>query len=360
MQSTITMKFFKYSLSLFAALLITCTTFAQDIHFSQFYMSPMNLNPALTGVMNCNTRFTANYRSQWASVLRSNAYKTYSVGVDQRIPVGRNDYFGIGGTLWNDQAGELNYATLTGKISAAYSKKMGGSRSTAHYLVVGAEAGLAQRSVDFLNARYGTQNSLDNPGNFDGNIGSGEEGNFNGDNDNIIMGDISAGLLWFSVLDDKNNFYLGTALSHLNRADLSFNNGLDNIYTKFTLHGGGEFSISPKFGLTPNVVILRQGPSTEINFGTAAKFRISKRRATYQSFSLGPWLRLSNTYDRTAVVDALILASKFDYNNFTLGFSYDVNVSTLSTASGGNGGFEFSLVYKLCPPERRGVYCPTF
>ena len=51
---------------------------AQDIHFSQFYMSPLNLNPALTGVMNCNTRFVGNYRNQWASVLKSNAYNTYS------------------------------------------------------------------------------------------------------------------------------------------------------------------------------------------------------------------------------------------------------------------------------------------
>ena len=35
---------------------------AQDIHFSQFYMAPLDLNPALTGVMNCNQRLSANYR----------------------------------------------------------------------------------------------------------------------------------------------------------------------------------------------------------------------------------------------------------------------------------------------------------
>ncbi|MBL0112281.1 MAG: type IX secretion system membrane protein PorP/SprF [Saprospiraceae bacterium] len=69
---------------------------AQDIHFSQFYMSPLNLNPALTGVMNCNKRFIGNFRNQWASVLRSNAYNTYSATYDQKIPVGRYDYFGIG------------------------------------------------------------------------------------------------------------------------------------------------------------------------------------------------------------------------------------------------------------------------
>jgi len=77
-------------------------TKAQDIHFSQFYMSPLNLNPALTGVMNCNTRMVANYRNQWAAVLQANAYNTYSVSYDQKIPVGRSDYFGISwrDTLW--------------------------------------------------------------------------------------------------------------------------------------------------------------------------------------------------------------------------------------------------------------------
>lgn len=78
---------------------------AQDIHFSQFYMSPLNLNPALTGVMNCNMRVVGNYRNQYASILKSNAFNTYSVSYDQKIPVGRYDYFGVGGTLWGDKAG---------------------------------------------------------------------------------------------------------------------------------------------------------------------------------------------------------------------------------------------------------------
>ena len=128
---------------------------AQDIHFSQFYLSPLNLNPAMTGVMNCNVRLVANYRNQWASVLKSNAYNTYSVSYDQRIPVGRYDFFGVGGTFWGNKAGEAEFATVTGKLSAAYSKRMGGGRKEAHYLVIGAEGGVAQRSLDFLKLRWG-------------------------------------------------------------------------------------------------------------------------------------------------------------------------------------------------------------
>ena len=109
---------------------------AQDIHFSQFYMAPLNLNPALTGLMNCNQRLSANYRNQWASVLRDKAFQTYNVAYDSRIPVGRNDYIGVGGSIWGDKAGSLNFRTnqLTGSFS--YSKKMGGYRKKSHYLVI--------------------------------------------------------------------------------------------------------------------------------------------------------------------------------------------------------------------------------
>ena len=102
--------------------------FAQDIHFSQFYMSPLNLNPALTGVMNCNHRVVANYRNQWASVLKANAFSTYSVSYDQRVAIGRYDYFGFGGVFWGDRAGELDFSTLQGRLSGSYAKRMAGSR----------------------------------------------------------------------------------------------------------------------------------------------------------------------------------------------------------------------------------------
>ena len=189
---------------------------AQDIHFSQFYLSPLNLNPAMTGVMNCNVRLVANYRNQWASVLNSNAYNTYSVSYDQRIPVGRYDFFGIGGSFWGDKAGELDFATLQGRLSFAYSKKMGGYRSKAHYLVVGADAGVSQRSIDFLNARYGDQHNGN--GGFDPSLPTNETF----DNPNFLFADVSAGVMWFTVFDEDNNLYIGGAYSHLNRANQSF------------------------------------------------------------------------------------------------------------------------------------------
>jgi len=95
--------------------------YAQDIHFSQFYTSPLNLNPALTGMMRSSQRFVANYRNQWSASLGANAYNTYSVSYDQKIPVGTYDYFGIGGSFWGDVAGESRFGSTSGRVSASFS-----------------------------------------------------------------------------------------------------------------------------------------------------------------------------------------------------------------------------------------------
>jgi len=171
----------------------------QDIHFSQFYMSPLTLNPALTGVMNCNTRIVGNYRNQWASVLGNAAYNTYSVSYDQKMPVGRYDYFGFGGNVWSDVAGSLDFKTLTLKLSGAYSRRVGGDRRKANYLVVGAEAGASQRGIDWTKGQWPLQN--DN-GTWNPNFSSGEANL----PDNFLFGDVGLGLLWFSVIDKKTNY----------------------------------------------------------------------------------------------------------------------------------------------------------
>ena len=334
---------------------LTLTTLkAQDIHFSQFYMSPMTLNPALTGVMNCNTRIVGNYRNQWASVLGKSAYNTYSISYDQKLPVGRYDYFGFGGNIWSDVAGSLDFQTLTLKLSGAYSRKVGGDRRKANYLVMGAEAGASQRSINFLHAQWPSQV---NDGEFDPTIPSGE-----GDiPDNFLFGDVGLGLLWFSVINKNTNYYAGAAINHLNQANLSFfrPDEVEKYYTKIVFHAGGELPLNSNVSLIPGAVFFHQGPSLEINGGTSFRFALDNGGED-QSFQFGGWVRLARHFEKPLLVDAIILSTRVDYANWGIGFSYDINVSSLSEESRGNGGFEFSMIYLVCGPQNRGVYCPKF
>src|SRR5690625_4984932 len=132
-------------LTAITALFLWFSANTQDIHYSQFYMAPLHLNPAMAGVMNCNSRMIVNYRNQWATVL-TNPYNTFSASYDQKVPVGREDYFGWGASAWGDVAGETKYKQFMGRLTGSFSKKLFGDRNRSHYLVAGADVGESGRA----------------------------------------------------------------------------------------------------------------------------------------------------------------------------------------------------------------------
>jgi type IX secretion system PorP/SprF family membrane protein len=345
------------------ASIISLNILAQDIHFSQFYMSPLNLNPAMTGVLNCKNRFIGNYRNQWAGVLGSNAYNTYSFSYDQKNPVGREDYFGIGGTLWGDVAGEVRYGVIQARVSGSYSKKMSGKRKSASSAAIGADMGLSQRTISNDPEVLRWPSEITSTGVTSG----GGEVITDGSR---FYPDLSIGGLWFSVKDEFNYWYAGAAYHHINRPSITFfNNSAAKLFSRLTLHGGGEFNISPKMSLMPFVLYMDQGPHLEFNGGASLRFATgSGRRSSDQSWEAGLYYRLgqqarsSNAPDNNVGLhsDAIIFQTRFNLGQVSYGFSYDLNISKLASGSPGNGAFEFSVAYQVCGPERRGVYCPRF
>ena len=349
--------FFK---NLCAVLIVLCLanglTAQVDIHFSQFYAAPLNLNPAMTGVSNCQQRFILNYRNQWASVLRQNSFQTINASYDAKAPAGRYDYFGYGINVYGDQAGSLGFKTNNISANFSYAKQMSGYRNQASYLVVGARVGGVNRGINFTDARWGSQND---GGVFNQNLPSNENA-FN--KDNFFYADVSAGLLWFNVLDENNNYYIGGAYDHLNRPNVSFSSTAKAvpINSKFTIHVGGEFRMSDRVTMLPGLVTFLQGPDLEVNGGTSLRFNLGNDKRSEEAIQFGLWARIANKFDNSIIGDAIIASTRFDYQNFSIGFSYDVNISSLNVASNGNGGFEFSLLYKVCGKDVRGVYCPNF
>ena len=137
------------------------------------------------------------------------------------------------------------------------------------------------------------------------------------------------------VFDENNSLYVGGAFHHLNRANQSFDSdGKDLLYSRYTAHAGGEFMINERFGLVPGVIVMTQGPSFQVNAGSNVKFLLDGgRNSATQSFQVGLWTRISNRLDSSVLTDALILSTRFDYENFALGFSYDINTSDLKVAT---------------------------
>ncbi|MFZ9661636.1 MAG: type IX secretion system membrane protein PorP/SprF, partial [Chitinophagaceae bacterium] len=82
---------------LLSVLTITMLAKAQDPHFSQFFSSPLTLNPAYTGKFDGKYRLAINYKNQWHPI--NYAFTTSTISAD--LPLLTNylplyDTWGIG------------------------------------------------------------------------------------------------------------------------------------------------------------------------------------------------------------------------------------------------------------------------
>ena len=124
------------------ALLASQMVKAQDPHFSQFFASPLTLNPAFTGKFSGTWRLAANHRDQWPSIPK--AYVTTSASLDFPILKGKipdSDVFGVGLSGLTDASAnnilKLNY----GSVSMSYHKALDENG----YSTIGAGRGAGRR-----------------------------------------------------------------------------------------------------------------------------------------------------------------------------------------------------------------------
>ncbi len=318
----------------------------QDIHFSQFYMSPLSLNPASTGLFDGDYRFAANYRGQWAAV--PVPYITFSGSADMNLTGNRLGKDKIGGGLfvYTDKAGDAGFGTTQFSPSVSFIKNIG-KENTEHLLAIGIQPGMVQRVINFSRLRFDNQYNGDA---YDGNLPSGETFPYN----SFSYFNLSAGLNWLYKPAERTTFNLGTGLFNLNNAKQSFFADDDiRLSRRFTFHGRAQFRLAEKMDLMPGFMFLKQFNYTELAAGTSLKFLMDSRRGQSQAFYTGCWLRFS---------DAVILSAGYDYQNFNFGLSYDINISDLRPASNGRGGLEIAVIYilKKVPPLINKKICPSY
>jgi type IX secretion system PorP/SprF family membrane protein len=169
--------------------------------------------------------------------------------------------------------------------------------------------------------------------------------------------DMNLGVLYNGSTNGNNNYYFGASAYHLNRPKESFL-GVDtiNVPIRVTAHGGAYFPVTG----SPSTIYLsglynRQAGAHEVVFGGAWAVSASQDEQNPVNFYAGAWGRFSN------VTDAIIPYVGLDYGNFNLGVTYDVNVSSLKTASQSRGGIEISLIYIKKPSDgHHDIPCPRF
>ena len=312
-------------------------SYAQDPHFSQFFHSPLTINPANTGIFNGDIRASSIYRMQWFTI--TNPYKTASVAVDAPIfkkKMRGNDFFSAGLNFVNDNQGTVNLKTSSYNGLLSYTKFMGGKKL--HYITFGYEIGYNIKSVSLGSIKYDSQYDP-NTGTYNPAYGSGEPGD-----DAAGFLDMATGLVWNFNSDRKFRSALGFSLHHFTSPNVSIHGGNDKLLRKYSF----QWNVAYKLGinsnavLLPNLLVSKQGGSLLINGGTSVKYLLQERsRYTgfhgERSMSVGVFYRY---------LDAAFINLRLDYEDFAFAVAYDFNISGLTPVSKSIGGFEIMLQYR--------------
>jgi type IX secretion system PorP/SprF family membrane protein len=292
-----------------------------DPHFTQYYVYPAWLNPALTGAFDGNIRASGIYRTQWGNV--SSPYTTPGFSVDMTTDKNVN----VGVSVLRQNAGNGGYSYTTAYGSVAYTGVRFGVNETKR-LVFALQGGLIQRRFDPNKMTFGDQwNPVTgyNPNNQTMDIiNTRSASSF----------DAGAGVLYYDAQPGKKaNIFGGYSVAHLTKPTDDFSTKSDaTLPMRHTIHGGVRFSINEVFSLTPNILYLRQGTASEKMLGAYATVKATDNT----EFLVGANYRFN---------DAVSPYVGFYYKNMVLGASYDINTSDLGKMAKGSNSFEVSLSF---------------
>jgi len=311
---------------------------AQDIHFSQYNLTPLVINPAQAGAYK-NFEVIANYKSQWTSI-SPNAYKTIMLAADGRLmqKKWKTSWLAAGMNLFQDKAGDGNMKTTQANLSFGYHTQLNDKSVLGGCLL----AGFAGRSIDYTKLTWDEQyiNGAHDP-----NASSNEPVG----NNKFSYPDFGLGILYqfnkgqmYSTANDMVVIHAGLALTHLNTPKYSYYSSAEKLYMKTVGHLDALIGVkNTNLAIAPGFLYMAQGPSSEILPGLYFRYML-REESKFTGFVKGASIMVGT---HLRIKDAFIPSVQLEIAEYTLGISYDMNVSGLKSATSGKGGFEISLRY---------------
>ncbi len=333
------MSIIKYILFLFA--LSNSATFAQQLHFSQYFNVPLLINPANTGFNpDYDYRLGGTYRNQWSNVM-TNPYKTMSLWGDAQLFTERieSGWAGIGGTLYKDQAGSGNLTSTQGYLSVAYHQMLGNSS----LLSLGFSGGIVSNQIDVSKLVFD---------NWDYNSQSFSNNNLNHINSNSSHVDLQVGINYALFVSNTSYYNIGISTMHINKPKENFlvtpNSDNQTVPVRTNLFLNANFKIEDLWILNPNFYISNSADRNEILFGMNANRNLSGDGIKQLIFGL---------YYRSN--DALIPMLGYQLNDTKVTISYDVTTSALGVFNNGRGGYELTITKNSSYKKDHPIKCPS-
>ena len=335
--------FFK-GLLLAVSILSSQFLIGQDIHFSNWNMSPLNLNPANTGMFEGDGRLIFNYRNQWKGV--PVPYSTFSFGGDFNLnkPFIKGTNEAIGLIFNHDASGDGKYTITDFKVPINH--KFSFKKDSGLTIAFGVLGGVSNVKIDPNKLSYDRQ--------WDGDAYNG--GLLNGENFNVLsktFADISLGTVIQKKFTQNWMVNVGYGISHINKPNISFYNTAG-----VTLKPRHTESLMLKYSFSnlASVMIEYYGNQQQ-------KFRENLTGISYY-YTIEPKTQTTlniGVFNRFG--DAVITTAGLQYNSTRFQVSYDYNYSQFKKATNGKGAFEISLIYIYAKPKvfiPKTRVCPVY
>lgn len=296
----------------------------------------MLINPGQTA-LNKDVRIILNYKDQWRSV--ASPYKTFGFSgeINTRKKKSQENYIGIGLQVYSDKAGDSDMGTYMGSLNISGILKIDDNNK----LGLGLMGGYGQHSVNYSNLQWESQY---NGSAYVSGASSGEPQN----STSYTYPDIGAGIAWSYGKDQmyisaNNGIHavVGISAFHFGLPSYSFYTQTnEKLNTKINAHATIEFGIkNTNLLIAPNILYTKQGTQNELIAGSKFKY-VLQEGSKYTLIKKSSAISLGIDY---RIEDALITSFMFEYSNYSIGISYDVNMSKLKLASNYRGGLELAL-----------------
>lgn len=313
---------------------------AQDIHFSQFGNSPVNLNPGLAGVFGGDMRFAAAYRDQHRSIPVT--YTTITGSWENKIYLNKTKYdrFLTAGLLFDyDRQGSLHLTSMQLGIPVSLTLP-----TVKHqFLTLGVTPSFGQRAFNTNSLSFDSQW---NDCVYDPSAPFREDQLFQ--NNSLRYFDLNAGVNYRLQSGTKRSrLDLGGSVFHINKPKHDFwtsgvnDEGQVRLRQRVSFYGLGLLQLADNLDFVANGLYRRQGSYKEIVYGGGLRLHLDRR--PYHELAVQVGANYRQRYG-----DALTPQAEVHFKTWTLGFTYDFNFfSDINLLTDRRAGPEVTLIYRL-------------
>jgi type IX secretion system PorP/SprF family membrane protein len=312
---------------------ISNTIFAQDPNFSQYFASPLTLNPSLIGKGTADWRVTTLYRNQWFGNTNAQPYTTATVSLEKRINQNKspNDQLAFGVVLLNDASNngllKNNYISLGMAYNNALDREgnllLGGGISFTY------RNRLLDPSKFIFQSQFGS-------GGYQPGIGI-------TDGVNIVSNsflDINAGLN-LSERKEKWGYNFGLSYYHAaNPQDGAYLQNQFSLNPRISFQSGLQFYFKNQSELDISIISNHQKSINDlVTIGAQYKIHVPDNLLGFRTFNLGVWKHVAESLTTYVGLEA----SK----NWLFGISYDIINADISYGSNSMQSIECSFIWQF-------------